>query len=59
MFSNGFKLAENRGLTRGGVELTAARATFAREMRDIARSLRLIGEMAAARRAEALDDGPK
>ncbi|MEM9704587.1 MAG: 1-acyl-sn-glycerol-3-phosphate acyltransferase [Pseudomonadota bacterium] len=52
MFSNAYKLAENRKLITGATDLTGARVAFARELKDIARRLRLISALSAQARAE-------
>jgi|GEM_PF-185738 len=59
MFSNGYKLALNKGLIPNGtVELTAAHANFAREFSDLAQDLRYIGEIDAVRRHNSSHDTP-
>lgn len=51
MFANGFKLAENRGLTSTETgDLSAARSNFVVELNDLAQCLRVIGERDAKRR---------
>ena len=50
MFSNGFKLASNRGLVRGGTDMKAARMSFVRELNDVTRRLHRISEFAAEKR---------
>ncbi len=51
MFSNGFKLAQNRGLTEKGLsDPQGARVAFAREIKDMARRVRIVDELAANRR---------
>lgn len=47
MFSNGYKLATNRGLVWGGKDMKAARQGFVRELNGITRRLRQISEIAA------------
>ena len=50
MFSNGFKLASNRGLVRGGTDMKAARMGFVRELNDITHRLRQVGEIVNEKR---------
>ena len=61
MFSNGFQLAKNRGLVPDNeVDMKAARMSFVREMDDVVRRLRLVGDIASQKRRDAklgLDDG--
>ena len=52
MFSNGFKLATNRGLIRDGTDMKAARMGFVRELNEITRILRQISELPGRQRAE-------
>ena len=47
MFSNGYKLALNRGLVRGGTDMKAARQGFVRELNGITYRLRQISEISA------------
>ena len=59
MFSNGYKLALNKGLIPDGtVELTAAQANFASEFADLAQGLRYIGEIDAVRRHNSSNNAP-
>jgi glycerol-3-phosphate O-acyltransferase len=55
-FSNGYKIAANRGLFDDDRETSGKRVAFAREMRDLQRRLRLI-EAIDARRRSAQDLG--
>ena len=50
MFSNGFKLASNRGLVRGGTDMKAARSSFVRELNDVTTRLRRISEIVEQKR---------
>ena len=52
MFSNGFKLASNRGLVRGGADIKAARMSFVRDLNDITAGLRRISEIVEQKRLE-------
>jgi len=53
MFSNGYKLAANRGLTDGeDADETEARKAFLREMNDVTRRLRYIGDIAHKNREQ-------
>jgi len=53
MFSNGYKLAANRGLTDGeGDDEAEARKIFLREMNDVTRRLRYIGDIAQQNREQ-------
>ncbi len=54
MFSNGHKLAANRGLMDKGLsDPKGARVAFARELKDIAERIRRVDEIAANRRRSA------
>ncbi len=53
MFSNGFKLAKNRGLVPDSdVDMKAARLSFSRELNDIGRRLRMVRDIAEQQRRE-------
>lgn len=60
MFQNGYKLAENRALVPGaGQQLHAARQAFARDLDDVTRRLRQIGDIARAQRAKLNGDAAR
>ena len=56
MFSNGYKLAENRGLVRGGTDMKAARMSFVRELNDVTARLHQISEIVTQKRLEPGED---
>ncbi|MEM6534020.1 MAG: 1-acyl-sn-glycerol-3-phosphate acyltransferase [Pseudomonadota bacterium] len=54
MFSNGFQLAKNRGLVpENAIDMKAARKSFVREIDDVVRRLRLVGDIASQQRRDA------
>jgi len=56
MFSNGYKLATNRGLVWGGKDMKAARENFVRELNGITHRLRQISEISALKSSDPGED---